>query len=68
MNVFFLARETVALRRAYDCTHEWVRVNETEEQCSRCGLVATEAGKANLRAMTVSWHRRRGTTPPPESK
>jgi hypothetical protein len=67
VNVFALVRETVALRRAYDCTHSWVKATETEEQCAHCGVIATAEGKANLRAMTVSWHRRRGTTPPPEA-
>lgn len=68
MNVFALVRETVALRRAYDCAHRWVKATEAEEQCAHCGVIATAVGKANLRAMTVSWHRRRGTRPPLESE
>lgn len=67
MDIFALVRETVALRRAYDCTHRWVKATETEEQCACCGILATPEGKANLRTMTVGWHRRRGTTPPPET-
>lgn len=65
MDIFALVRETVGLRRAYDCTHAWVKASGTEEQCARCGILATPIGKENLRAATERWHKARGTTPPP---
>lgn len=65
MDIFALVRETVGLRRAYDCAHEWVKASETEQQCARCGILATPLGKENLRAATERWHKARGTTPPP---
>jgi len=65
MDIFALVRETVGLRRAYDCTHAWVKASGTEEQCTQCGILATPIGKENLRAATERWHKARGTTPPP---
>lgn len=43
-----LVRDTIALRRAFDCKHDWKSINETEEQCSHCLVIATPAGKENL--------------------
>lgn len=47
-----LVRDTIALRRAYDCEHDWQRYNETEEQCNRCLVIVTPAGKENLAKAT----------------
>ncbi len=43
-----LARETIGLMRAYRCQHEWVRLNDQEEQCTRCTIIATQDGKKTL--------------------
>jgi ribosomal protein S27AE len=51
-----LVRETIQLRRSYDCKHEWTRINEKEEQCSRCGVIVTEEGKKNLERMASAFH------------
>ena len=48
MNVGIVVRETIQLQRAYACEHKWVPLNETEEQCSRCSIIATPEGKTYL--------------------
>jgi hypothetical protein len=51
MHIFQIARETVFLARAYKCVpHDWERLNATEEQCKKCGIIATEQGKSHLEA------------------
>ncbi len=48
-----LVRETILLARANRCDHEWVSYSGTEEQCTRCAVIATEEGKKELAAMAV---------------
>lgn len=60
MEIFQLVRETIALARAYRCTHKWEKYSDTEDQCQNCGILATEDGKKNLAAES----RRRGFLPP----
>lgn len=55
-----LVRETIALRRAYDCTHAWKPLNAGEDQCSKCAVIATPEGKVNLERMTRAFHGRKG--------
>lgn len=43
-----LVRGTILLKRAQQCDHEWKRINETEEQCQKCTVIVTEAGKKHL--------------------
>ena len=71
MTIAGLVIETIALRRAYDCTHDWqpyaepnpptVSTDPTEpaERCTQCGIIATAKGKKNLQAMSDSFHGRR---------
>lgn len=46
-----LVREAILMRRAEQCTHEWKRLNELEEQCQKCTIIVTEAGKKHLEAL-----------------
>jgi hypothetical protein len=49
MIVASVAMQTIALKRALDCPqHEWVKLNDAEDQCKHCGIIATEEGKAHL--------------------
>lgn len=64
MSVFAVITETIALRRAYDCEHDWRPVEgiggrEPEEQCALCAVIATVSGKENLRMMAENFHRLR---------
>lgn len=44
--------QAIRLKRMLDCPgHEWVRLNDDEDQCRRCGVIATEEGKRNLLRM-----------------
>jgi len=55
MEVAALARQTILLIRAYRCEphHVWRPVNETEDQCAKCGVIATATGKRNLAQMAA---------------
>lgn len=48
MTIGALVRETILLKRAYECDHEWVHHSETEDQCVRCTVIATPEGKKYL--------------------
>lgn len=48
MIVGLLVRETIALKRALRCEHDWTPLNETEDRCRLCGVIATEEGKQAL--------------------
>jgi len=48
MTVGQIVVQTIRTKRALECTHEWVKLNDTEDQCKRCGVIATEEGKRNL--------------------
>jgi hypothetical protein len=66
-----LVRETVLLRRSYDCDHKWVALPAAdpptqfpEEQCSCCsfivgGNVPVEQAKLTLKRMSNNFHGRR---------
>ena len=51
MNVGFLVRHTILLQRVYLCDHEWGYLNDSEEQCVRCSVIATLQGKDHLARM-----------------
>ncbi len=51
MTIGALIAETLAMKRAAECEHDWARLNDTEEQRSRCTVIATEQDKKNLAAM-----------------
>jgi hypothetical protein len=53
-----LARETILLRRAYDCAHQWEPREPGWERCVRCGIEATPDGKAHLARMAARFHGR----------
>ncbi len=55
MEVFKMVRETILLKRAAECPHEWEPLNEREEQCKLCAGIATPEGKKNLEAMSRRW-------------
>src|SRR5574343_1441647 len=48
MLVSQIVSQTIGLRRALRCAHEWQYFNATEDQCTKCGVLATEEGKKNL--------------------
>lgn len=48
-----VVRETLALKRALECEHEWATHSTTEEQCKRCLVIATAEGKATLARMAA---------------
>lgn len=58
MDVAALVIDTIRLRRAYDCAHDWQRLNETEEQCSKCTIIATPDGKKHLQMLSDRFHGR----------
>lgn len=44
-----LVMQTIQLMRMKKCKHEnWEMINDNEDQCSHCGVIATEEGKKNL--------------------
>lgn len=43
-----LVRGAILLKRAQECDHVWARLNDTEEQCQKCTVIVTEAGKQHL--------------------
>jgi hypothetical protein len=43
-----IVRETILMQRVKNCQHEWKKLNETEDQCCNCTVIATENGKKNL--------------------
>ncbi len=47
-----LVRETLAISRAMVCEHDWKVHNEREDQCEKCGVIATPEGKAHLARLT----------------
>jgi hypothetical protein len=56
-----LVRETIALRRAYDCEHAWQPLSDASDgaqQCSRCGVIATPEGKRELARAADRFHGR----------
>ena len=58
-----LARETILLRRSYDCAHEWVpyaqeQPGSQEEQCVKCTIIATPEGKQHHARMAARFHGR----------
>lgn len=53
-----LARETIALRRAYDCEHVWQSWNAAEDTCCKCGVIATPDGKKALARAADRFHGR----------
>ena len=58
MIVGAVVRQTIQLRRAYDCSHAWVKDSPTEDRCTECGVIATEEGKKNLARMAARFHGR----------
>ena len=69
MTVGGLVRETVLLRRAYDCDHDWQPYAEPvppppsvgtgpAEQCTKCTVIVTAEGKKNLLAAADRFHGR----------
>lgn len=57
-----LVRETVALKRAFECEHEWAPYvhalpSNPEDQCSKCGIIATPAGKIALQKIAAGHSR-----------
>jgi len=54
-----LARETILLRRAYSCEHDWKPILGSplgEEQCIRCTVIVTPEGKAKLARAAAAFH------------
>ncbi len=43
-----LVRETILMARVFRCAHTWTKHSEAEDQCSKCGVLATPEGKAEL--------------------
>jgi len=43
-----LVQQTLAMKRAIECDHAWVKLNDTEDQCSVCTTIATPEGKRYL--------------------
>jgi len=58
MNVAALCIDTIRLRSAYDCEHDWQRFSETEDQCTRCSVIATPDGKVKLKQLADRFHGR----------
>jgi hypothetical protein len=49
-----LVMQTIQLMRMGKCKHEnWEMINDHEDQCSHCGVIATEEGKKNLERLRV---------------
>jgi len=48
MNVGQLVYEALQLQRTLRCEHDWMPHDELGEQCGRCGVIATAAGKQYL--------------------
>ena len=40
--------QTIKLKRVYECNHVWEKLNDTEDQCKKCGVIVTENGKKYL--------------------
>ena len=55
MTVGGLVRETIALKRAYTCEHEWKPLNAGEDQCQRCTVIATPEGKESLARISAHY-------------
>lgn len=53
MTIGRLVSDTIQLRRAYSCDHDWRKFSDTEEQCHKCGVICTEDGKKNLARMAA---------------
>lgn len=51
MTVAGVVIETIQLMRAAKCQHEWAKLNDTEDQCTYCTVIATEEGKRRLEVM-----------------
>ncbi len=46
--------QTIQLIRMCDCSHyHWVKINDQEEQCTGCAVIATEEGKRNLKRFVI---------------
>lgn len=54
MEVGMLVRSSLMILRAKSCDHVWVKLNDEEDQCQKCTVIATEAGKKNLERMRRS--------------
>lgn len=59
MSVGQIVRQAIQYMRVMECVHVWVRLNdtdqwgdETEDQCLKCGIIATAEGKKNLERMS----------------
>ncbi len=48
MTVGQIVHHAIGLMRVAQCQHEWVHLNDTEDRCTRCRVIATEEGKKNL--------------------
>jgi hypothetical protein len=54
-----LVRETILLRRAFDCEHVWASSDRPgEETCTRCTVSVTPEGKVELQRLADRFHRR----------
>lgn len=51
MTVGQIVADTIRFQRVTRCDHEWENLNDTEDRCPKCGVIATEAGKKNLERM-----------------
>lgn len=60
MDVAAVVIDTIRVQRAYDCTHDWQRLNEKEEQCTKCTIIATPDGKVRLQELAARYHRAKG--------
>jgi hypothetical protein len=50
VTVGLLVADTIALIRAQRCDHKWAKLNEKEDKCSACGVIATPDGRRHLAA------------------
>ncbi len=48
-----IVQETIALKRALACSHEWQTHTATEDRCDNCGVCATPQGKAHLAKLAL---------------